>query len=434
MVAARRRFPNGAPVALVWGAGIRSPGGVDDATSRRRCAGRRVPRSPPSCPASARTPRGAAPRFRPMRVRFSAPVALVEAASRAVLIGPDDRRWTPEPPEGEDWTVEAADLRGRRSPRRRRSGSSCRPTWRDDAGRGAGERRQLSARRADRRRAAARQVRRPLRHHRGEGRPHPPGHRAQPGARGGRAAAARRRPRRAAFPPPRRSRWLRRVAVSPRNRSVFAGATTACGARPIKLPRTGRRRAIAEVIGIPLGEPGLYVVELASARLGAALHRDARPALRADGRPRDEPVGASQVGPRGVARLGDDARRAAPVAGARVSVTDCTGDGSPPATTDADGRRALRALPDRGGAAVLRARVARGRSSTGGRSRALRGLDGGLSWWRSRAPTSAWCTRRGTRASSRSASTCRRQSWAGPDRRRTRCSIARSSAPARRCT
>ncbi len=63
--------------------------------------------------------------------------------------------------------------------------------------------------------------------------------------------------------------WLRRVGVSPRDRSVFAGQR---GVTPdaFKLPRPNGDKAF-EVIGIPLTEPGLYVVELSSRRLGESL-------------------------------------------------------------------------------------------------------------------------------------------------------------------
>ena len=56
--------------------------------------------------------------------------------------------------------------------------------------------------------------------------------------------------------------------------SVFDGATVAT--RPISVPRPGGARSF-EVIGIPLERAGFYVVELASPRLGAALHGENAP-------------------------------------------------------------------------------------------------------------------------------------------------------------
>ena len=78
--------------------------------------------------------------------------------------------------------------------------------------------------------------------------------------------------------------WLRRVGYARRERSVFGTADPAARAgspspspapsppdvRTMTLPKPGGERAF-EVVGIPLGAPGLYVVELESARLGAAL-------------------------------------------------------------------------------------------------------------------------------------------------------------------
>ncbi|HSB80069.1 MAG TPA: MG2 domain-containing protein, partial [Candidatus Methylomirabilis sp.] len=63
--------------------------------------------------------------------------------------------------------------------------------------------------------------------------------------------------------------WLRKVAVSRRDASVFAGES----GRPPKdfvLPKPLGAEAF-EVVGIPLTAPGLYIVELESARLGASL-------------------------------------------------------------------------------------------------------------------------------------------------------------------
>jgi len=61
--------------------------------------------------------------------------------------------------------------------------------------------------------------------------------------------------------------WLRRVATVSRTKSVF---TTGPKARPISLPKPNGAKAF-EVIGIELGRPGFYVVELESRVLGKAL-------------------------------------------------------------------------------------------------------------------------------------------------------------------
>ena len=133
--------------------------------------------------------------------------------------------------------------------------------------------------------------------------------------------------------------WLRRVAVSPRTRSVFAGTKPPAPARSIKLPRAADDKA-AEVIGIPLGKPGLYVVELASMRLGAALLGTPAPVY--------VPTAALVTNLSVHLKWGREASLvwvttldgARPVAGARVSVTDCTGRWSPPAPLTPTGWRA----------------------------------------------------------------------------------------------
>jgi len=67
---------------------------------------------------------------------------------------------------------------------------------------------------------------------------------------------------------------LRKVAVSRRDASVFAGESS-------RLPGFRASKPLGaeafEVVGIPLSAPGLYIVELESARLGASLLWEAQP-------------------------------------------------------------------------------------------------------------------------------------------------------------
>lgn len=67
--------------------------------------------------------------------------------------------------------------------------------------------------------------------------------------------------------------WLRRVASATRERSLFSNEN---GIRDFKVPKPSGARAF-EVVGIPLKEPGLYIVELESAILGASLLTPPRP-------------------------------------------------------------------------------------------------------------------------------------------------------------
>ena len=64
--------------------------------------------------------------------------------------------------------------------------------------------------------------------------------------------------------------WLRRVAAAKRGTSVFGPGTASTPAREFMLPKPLGAKAF-EVIGIPLEAPGLYILELESARLGASL-------------------------------------------------------------------------------------------------------------------------------------------------------------------
>jgi uncharacterized protein YfaS (alpha-2-macroglobulin family) len=67
--------------------------------------------------------------------------------------------------------------------------------------------------------------------------------------------------------------WLRCVASATRERSVLSREK---GAKSFKIPKPSGPRAF-EVVGIPLKEPGLYIVELESAILGSSLLDPPRP-------------------------------------------------------------------------------------------------------------------------------------------------------------
>jgi alpha-2-macroglobulin len=64
--------------------------------------------------------------------------------------------------------------------------------------------------------------------------------------------------------------WLRRVAAAGRETSVFDQQTSDPAVKHFLLPKPNGAKPL-EVIGIPLRAPGLYIVELESPRLGAAL-------------------------------------------------------------------------------------------------------------------------------------------------------------------
>ncbi len=70
--------------------------------------------------------------------------------------------------------------------------------------------------------------------------------------------------------------WLRRVGRAGRRESVFTGAGPGASIKDFTVPKPGGKKAF-EVVGIPLSSPGVYVVELQSAILGASLLGEQKP-------------------------------------------------------------------------------------------------------------------------------------------------------------
>jgi alpha-2-macroglobulin len=332
VVAARRPFPNAAGVGLVWGPGIRSPGGVaGDQPQTLRWTVRPAFTAELSCERE-NAARGCTPLL-PMRLRFSAPVKW-SVAGQAILIGPDDRRWSPKAPDGPDWIDELTFAPP--FPPESAFRLELPAGLTDDAGRPLENAASFPLTlRTDTQPPLAKFAARfgvieakadptlPVTVRNLE--PEAAGRQLRVGGRVARIPAAD------------ALTWLRRVAVSPRTRSLFAGTKPPTPTRPIKLPRSAGDLA-AEVIGLPLGEPGLYVVELASTRLGGAL-------LGTPGAPLYVPTAALVTNLSVHLKWGREASlvwvttldAAEPVAGARISVTDCTGKTVATATTDADG-------------------------------------------------------------------------------------------------
>jgi uncharacterized protein YfaS (alpha-2-macroglobulin family) len=149
--------------------------------------------------------------------------------------------------------------------------------------------------------------------------------------------------------------WLRRVGVAKRDTSVFAPSKPAKGAptaplapaaaiKAFPLPKPGGERAF-EVVGIPLEKPGLYIVELESSRLGAALLEKPRPmyvptAALVTNLSVHFKWGAEQS-VAWVTTL-DGAR---PVDGAQVTVRDCKGGVVWQGTTDREGLASMAGVP-----------------------------------------------------------------------------------------
>lgn len=117
------------------------------------------------------------------------------------------------------------------------------------------------------------------------------------------------------------------------------------GGKAIAVPRPLKGRA-TEVVGIPLGKPGFYIVELASPRLGEELHGAKKPYYVATSALVTNLAVHLKLGRENslawVTKLSDGS----PVAGARTSLRDCNGNLLAEGRTEADGTWAIaRTLP-----------------------------------------------------------------------------------------
>jgi len=287
---ARQRFPSGSMVKLIWGQGVTSASGVpteEDQTLPFKV--REAFKAEFRCERENRY--AACIPLTPMLLQFSAPVPW-EQARHSALVGPEGRRWTAEAPEDEE-NVPAVHQVVFKSPFPEKA------TFRvevpsgltDDAGRppvnaGAFP---LTVRTEEFPPLAKFSARfgivewkadpvLPVTVRNLDAAPRP----RRRGPAGGTGAGA---PATAQAPtdrivgkvlriPPEKGgaiqAWLRKLAGAQRNTSVFASPEPGSTVRPFALPKPHGAKAF-EVMGIPFKEPGLYILELESARLGASL-------------------------------------------------------------------------------------------------------------------------------------------------------------------
>jgi hypothetical protein len=142
--------------------------------------------------------------------------------------------------------------------------------------------------------------------------------------------------------------WLRRVGAASRERSAFAGVTgrPLPAPRAFELPKPGGSAAF-EVVGIPLPDPGLYVVELESLMLGSRLLGEPRPMyVPAAALVTNLAVHYKWSSTGGLVWV-TALDQGQPVAGARVSIHDCKGTTLWSGTTDTSGLVRVTGLPDR---------------------------------------------------------------------------------------
>lgn len=146
--------------------------------------------------------------------------------------------------------------------------------------------------------------------------------------------------------------WLRRVSTARRDKPILKGDTVSgleAPPRPLTIPLPDDPEQ-TEVLGIPLEEPGLYIVEVESRPLGSVL-------LEKDKLGKDKPMYVSAAAL--VTNLAVHLKhgqsdslawvttldRAEPVPGAEVLAYDCAGVERASATTDAEGIARFEDLP-----------------------------------------------------------------------------------------
>lgn len=281
---ARRRFPSGAVVRLVWGTGVAARSGV--ATDRDQVLTFRVRRAfTAEFTCERENARAACIPIAPMALRFSAPVA-ADLVRKVTLVGQDGRRHAPALSE-EATSLEEATFEGP-FPEAARFRIEVPAGLVDDAGRplANASRFPLAVATAEYPPLARFPARFGIVEARGD--------RAVPltlrnlepqvearllkvdrDAADGLVGRAQewlgrvtgRVQRLSPSRPGEMLEWLRRVGNQPRTASVFGHGGAA---KAFAIPKPNGARAF-EVIGVPLPGPGLYVLEVESARLGASL-------------------------------------------------------------------------------------------------------------------------------------------------------------------
>lgn len=172
--------------------------------------------------------------------------------------------------------------------------------------------------------------------------------------------------------------WLRKVGAANRETSVFRGAPKTDVVRDVSLPALSGEEL--QVIGIPLPKPGLYVVEIASRRLGEALLEKKQPLYVPAAALVTDMAVHLEWGKAGslvwVTRLSN----AQPVPGAQVAVHDCAGRALWKGETDLQGIARIASLPDRDDVPLCRSNddVYGDPHHDFRASRSLSDLDGGL--------------------------------------------------------
>jgi uncharacterized protein YfaS (alpha-2-macroglobulin family) len=158
--------------------------------------------------------------------------------------------------------------------------------------------------------------------------------------------------------------WLRTLATAKRESSMFASLPPDVSVKAFGLPKPGGAEAM-EVVGIPLKDPGFYLVEIESATLGAALLGKPKPMF--------VPAGALVTNLSAHFKWGRASSlvwvttldRAQPVRAAQVTVSDCSGKPLWKGATDTHGIARPTGLPARDGAPQCPITYAEGNETIG---------------------------------------------------------------------
>ena len=361
---AKQRFPNSAAVHLIWGKGVTSATGV--ATDQEQVLEFKT-RKPFTARVHCERPNrqtGCVP-LTPITVRFSASVPW-EQARQSAVIGPDGRRWSPDAVDALEQFVDRLVFKGP-FPESATLQVEVPTDLHDDAGRALANGEQfpvsvktdtfpplakfssrfgiLEAHAAPALPVTVRNVEAdlqarvlPITREHGQG----IAEKMQDllGPITGNVAR---------IPPDHLEQilpWLRKVAAAKRDTSVFAGQPAEQPAQPITLPKPTGPNAL-EVIGIPFEAPGLYIVELASPCLGAALLGKEQPLYV----PAAALVTNLSVhfkwGRENALAWVTTLDKARPVAGAHVTVQNCQGAVLWRGDTDRSGIARIDGLPGR---------------------------------------------------------------------------------------
>jgi hypothetical protein len=292
---ARQRFPNTAKVTLVWGAGVTSTSGVSTTQDQTLTFQvREVFKADFHC--ERENKKADCIPLRPLNIHFSAPISRT-SAQQFVLVGPQGKRWKPEPGYENQEFVSGVSFKGP-FPEEATLQIELPPGVTDEAGRALinadnfpltvktgpfpplakfAARFGIVEWKADPtlpvtiRNLEAETLVRSLR---ADSKEPPAGLTEQV-----REYWKRLQARWWRIPPDRPEDvlpWLRRVATAKRDVSVFSGQTESRSPNTLTLPQPTRAQSF-EVVGIPFDAPGLYVVEIESMRLGRSLLDKAQP-------------------------------------------------------------------------------------------------------------------------------------------------------------